>query len=422
MDRYDLPLEAPPWLSPGSDENPLRKHLSTLRQRGWLILAAVVVALLVALVYVKTTAPVFQAQSSLLVTAVPGGSSIPTNIPGLLYQSADPTRDIQTAATVADSVPAAQLAKQRLRLSESPTAILQKITVQPVSDSDVLAVIAQAGTADAAARLANAFAEGVLAARTTRFHASVSQQAASLGAEIASAGTAATTATTSGTSLRQQLAELQTLAGGPLPDMSISALATPPSGRTSPRVALSLGAGLVVGFVLGILGVLALEAFDPVLRREEQLKALFRLPILARIPKDGEPHHWWLRRPRQPRPPHALQFRTLEAFRTLRAMALASRSPGQPVPRSLLVTSAAPGEGKTTTAMNLAASLAASGSSVILIEGDLRRPAIGRGVASAGACIQQALRWCAVPARRGDALAGHLGRRAVPADRTPDAS
>jgi len=82
----------------------------------------------------------------------------------------------------------------------------------------------------------------------------------------------------------------------------------------------------------------------------------------------------------EPRTPDSLTFPTLEAFRTLRAMALASRSPGQPVPRSLLVTSAAPGEGKTTSALNLASSLVASGSSVILIEGDLRKPSIGQAV------------------------------------------
>jgi Mrp family chromosome partitioning ATPase/capsular polysaccharide biosynthesis protein len=377
MDRSDPVTATAPWVRPPGAENPLRKSLSTLRQRGWLVLATVILALLVALVYVKTSAPVYQAQSNLLVTPVPSGGSIPTNIPGLLYQSADPTRDIQTAATVVDSVAAAQEAKQQLKLAASPIDILKHVSVQPVSNSDVLAVIAQAGSAQAAANLANAFAQGAITARTAGFRAAVNQEVAALRAQLATAGPAASTTISPGTSLRQQLAELQTLLSGPLPDMSVSALATPPTGRSSPRVALSLSAGFIVGLVLGILGVLALEAFDPILRREEQLAELFRLPILARIPYDGEPRRFRLRGTRQPRPPYDLKFATREAFRTLRAMTLSSRQPGRNSPRSLLVTSAAPSEGKTTTAMNLASSLATSGSSVILIEGDLRRPAIG---------------------------------------------
>jgi Mrp family chromosome partitioning ATPase len=166
--------------------------------------------------------------------------------------------------------------------------------------------------------------------------------------------------------------------------MSISAAASPPDGRTSPRVAFSLAAALIVGLVFGILAVLVLEAFDSTLRREEQLRTVMRLPILARIPREREretsriPFTRWLRGPSLPRTPESLTFPTLESFRTLRAMLLASRTPGQPVPRTLLVTGSAPSEGKTTTALNLASSLAASGSSVILIEGDLRRPAIGK--------------------------------------------
>jgi receptor protein-tyrosine kinase len=368
------------WLGPDSHENDFRKHLSTLRHRGWLIVATVVLALVVAGVYVETATPVYQASSSLLVSAVPSGGSIPTNIPGLLYQSADPTRDIQTAATIASSVDAAQEARAALKLSDSPATILSHVSVQPVSDSNVLAVTASSDTPTGAASLANAFARATIAVRTAQFRGAVAQQIAGLKAQLAASPSSAgnPVAGGSGTTLSQQLAELQTLRSGPLPDMSISALASPPPGRTSPRASLSVGAGLVVGLVLGILGVLALEAFDSTLRREDQLKALFRLPILARIPRDGERSRWGLRRSTEPRTPDSLAFPTLEAFRTLRAMVLATRHPGRPVPRSLLVTSSAPSEGKTTAALNLAASLAASGSSVILIEGDLRRPAIGR--------------------------------------------
>jgi Mrp family chromosome partitioning ATPase/capsular polysaccharide biosynthesis protein len=369
------------WLDPDSEENELRKYLSTLRHRGWLIVATVVLALAVAAAYVETATPVYQAQSSLLVSSVPTGGSIPSNIPGLLYQSADPTRDIQTAATIVDSITTATAVKSSLRLSASPAKILSEISVQPVSDSNVLAVTGSASTAVAAANLANAFAQQTVRVRTAKLDASLDRQIAAVKAQLAAAGAAGTTtATTSATSLAQQLAALQGLRSAALPDMSVSALAAPPPGRSSPRATLSLGAGLVVGLVLGILAVLALEAFDLTLRREDQLKALFRLPILARIPREGSGRSWRLRRSTEPRTPDSLTFPTLEAFRTLRAMALASRLPGQPVPRSILVTSAAPSEGKTTTALNLAASIAASGSSVILIEGDLRRPAIGNAV------------------------------------------
>ena len=368
----------PSWLGPDSEQSDFRRHLVTLRHRGWLIVATVVLALIVAGVYVETATPVYQASSSLLVTAVPSGGSIPTNLPGLLYQSADPTRDIQTAATVVDSMTTARAVQRALRLPQSPATILNKISVQPVSDSNVLAVTAQADSAAGAARLANSFAHQTIAVRTAQFRAAVDQQIAGVKAQIAASPRTSTTPTASGgTSPTQQLTELQTLRGAPLPDMSISALATPPTGRISPRATLSAAAALIVGLVLGILGVLALEAFDLTLRREDQLKSLFRLPILARVPRENEGRSWGLRATPEPRPPDSLSFPTLEAFRTLRAMALASRSPGDPVPRSLLVTSAAPSEGKTTTALNLAASLAGSGSSVILIEGDLRKPAIG---------------------------------------------
>ena len=154
--------------------------------------------------------------------------------------------------------------------------------------------------------------------------------------------------------------------------MSLSAVATPPLGRTSPRTTLSVIAALFAGLIVGILGAFGLEAFDSTLRREEQLARLFRLPVLTRIPNERK-RRWLIGPAKSDGPSPAM----VEAYRTLRVMMLASTSRTGGRVRSIFVTSAQPREGKSTIAINLATSLAASGASTILIEADIRKPTVG---------------------------------------------
>jgi receptor protein-tyrosine kinase len=116
-------------------------------------------------------------------------------------------------------------------------------------------------------------------------------------------------------------------------------------------------------------GAFASQILDPRLRREEQLRRRFRLPILARIPKESA-------RRDKPIGPRHLTPAAAEAYRTLRAT-IARAGSDEKGAQVILVTGPSASEGKSTTAVNLASSLALTGRDVILIEADLRRPSLG---------------------------------------------
>src|SRR4029077_15154370 len=134
---------------------------------------------------------------------------------------------------------------------------------------------------------------------------------------------------------------------------------------------LSIAAGIFAGLVLGIGGAFLSQTLDPTLRREAQLRRLYRLPILARGPR--EPGRG---SSRSPLAPDRLSSATAEAYRTLRAT-IAARHVETTAGQVILVTGPSAGEGKSTTALNVASSLALTGKDVILIEADLRRPSLG---------------------------------------------
>jgi capsular exopolysaccharide synthesis family protein len=359
------------WLNPAVEEQGLARYVSTIRERRWLIVLTVLITTLVAIVYVLTATKVYDAEADLLITPVTNTDPTLAGL-GLISNSSDPTRDVETASKLVTTANVARRVKAQLHDSRSPQKLLQAVSVAPVATSNIVAVTAEGSSPKAAQSLANAFAQQAVTERTVAFHTQIDEKIKNLKPQVPKLQPGQT-ATADPTSPAAQLATLETLRAGNDPTMRVETFADAPTGPSSPKKKLSIAAGLLAGLVLGVGGAFALQVLDPRLRREEQLRRLYGLPILARIPQDARAHGAGALAP------EALSPSTIEAYRTLRATLAASR--GHDVDSAaVLVTSPSPSEGKTTSAINLASSLALAGNKVILIEADLRRPAIGKAL------------------------------------------
>jgi polysaccharide biosynthesis transport protein len=130
--------------------------------------------------------------------------------------------------------------------------------------------------------------------------------------------------------------------------------------------------GAAVGLMLAFGIAFLIEYLDDTLKSPVDVDQVLGIPVLgyiAEIKQPNENHKLYV--VTYPRSPVA------EAFRTLRANIDFS---GEQAPKTILVTSSRPGEGKTTVASNLAAIYAQNGKRVVLVDADLRRPAIHSAV------------------------------------------
>jgi polysaccharide biosynthesis transport protein len=168
--------------------------------------------------------------------------------------------------------------------------------------------------------------------------------------------------------------------------------AYPPKKPTRPRVILNLSIALLLGLCLGTGAAFLQEHLDNTLKTTEDVERFLQVPALGIVPvidsqearsrahdlygrarlflhdrNGSNGKESWNRIEG-----NGSNFPLAEAFHGLRTSVLLSKA--KRPPSSLLVTSAQPGEGKTTVAANLALSLAQLGESVLLIDADLRRP------------------------------------------------
>lgn len=157
--------------------------------------------------------------------------------------------------------------------------------------------------------------------------------------------------------------------GGSSPvSLSVITPAAAPSAPSAPNTKINLLLGLLVGLAIGA-GIALLRAtLDTRIRGEADLRRVTDAPLLGGITFDPAATRKPLLTQAAPQSPRA------ESFRQLRTNLQFANVTGQA--KSVLVTSSLPGEGKSTTATNLAIALAQAGNSVCLIDAGLRRPMV----------------------------------------------
>ncbi|MCU1693581.1 MAG: putative tyrosine-protein kinase [Frankiales bacterium] len=141
-----------------------------------------------------------------------------------------------------------------------------------------------------------------------------------------------------------------------------------PGAPIAPRPKVAVALGLLLGLAVGVAFSVLREVLDTTLKTPNDVTQFLGLPTLGAIAFD----------PDAPKRPLVVldnpQSIRAESFRQLRTnLQFVNVDEG---PKSLVVTSSVPGEGKTTTTCNLAIALAQTGLQVILVEGDLRRPRV----------------------------------------------
>ncbi len=299
--------------------------LSTLRRAWWLLALSSLLGLGAAAVVNATSPVTYQAQVQQFVS-IAGSNDSTSNI---LSGSQFTLQRVKSYTQIATSAQVLQPVIRQLRLPMTVAELSANVQATNPLDTVLVELSVTDGDPRRAADIANA----------------VSRQLAGVVQDIESPQ-----------------------GGGPSPvKLTVTQPAIAPTVPVSPRATLNLALGLLVGLALGAGGALLREQLNTTVKTPDDVETLTGSVPLGLVPFDSTARA-------QPLVAADRSGGRAEAFRTLRTN-LQFADVDRP-PRSIVVTSAMPGEGKTTTACNIALTLAATGSRVVLVEADLRKPRV----------------------------------------------
>jgi capsular exopolysaccharide synthesis family protein len=346
-----------------------RRILAGLLHRAPLIVACTLLATVAALVFSLLQTKQYTADASLLFRD-PGFDQRLFGSSGAPAQ--DPTREGATNITLVSLSPVADRTAASLGGGLTGKEVSDKVSVESEGQSDVVSIKATDPDPEFAATLANTFAQSFIAFRREADRRKVRQARGLVEADLAELSPAEQQGS-EGQSLQRQISRLSTLEALQTGNAELVQRAKPPDSPSSPKIARNTILGWILGLLLGVSLAGLLERLDRRLRRPKEFEETFGLPVLTEIPENKQ-------LARSDNGLRELLSTDGGAFDMLRAR-LRYFNVDRDI-HSLLVTSAAPGEGKSTIVWNLAASAASAGLRTILIEADFHQPCIARRTGS----------------------------------------
>jgi succinoglycan biosynthesis transport protein ExoP len=345
-------------------------YVATVRRRKWFIIGPPVVAGLAAFALSATQSPLYQATAKVLVKRTSFVSAI-SNVQDP-SSFTDPTRFLQTEASIARSPElAARVVAKAAVPGETVASFLDESRVNPESTADVLDVSVSNRDPGYAEHLANIYATEFTRYRTELDTARINETLRTLSVRAKELRAEGATGSVAYATVIQNQSQLVTV-GKLLADNTSVLQQAEEAVKVRPRLLRNGVLGVLLGGLLGVGLAFLREALDRRVRSEHEVNDVLGLAVLARIPSPPRK----LRKANQLimlADPTSIHAETIRKLRT--SIEFVNLEHGA---RTIMVTSAVPQEGKSTTIANLAVSLARAGRRVALVDLDLRRPFLNR--------------------------------------------
>lgn len=302
----------------------LSDYIRVIRKYWVLLIAATLVGVGAGAVLSLVQKPVYSSSTQVFVSLQAGDTTAE-----LAQGNTFTLSRVETYANLVDSQRVLDGVIESLSLDESYTSLDARISARTVPDTTIIEISSTSDDPAEAASLADAAA------------ASLSETVAAIEARP------------------DQASPVQ---------LAVVERASVPTTPISPRTTVNIVIGALVGLALAVGFALLREVLDTRIRNERDVRAVTDAPMLGAIAFDPKAKQRPLIVHVDPLSPRSESFRTLRT--NLQFIEVDEDS------RSLVVTSATPGEGKSTTTANLAIAMADAGQTVILVDADLRKPKV----------------------------------------------